>query len=149
MGTDKPCRTMGIRTIWLKMFDGMIRELKDVRFVPALKKNIIFVGALEVKCYKVTIEDDIMKFAHGVMVILQGFRRHNLYYLKGGTTNEANIAEAHSDTTKLWHVRLGYAGEKSLQTLMRHRLLKVTKTCKLNLCALCSKQKNKGQAWYG
>ena len=64
-------------------------------------------------------------------------RCHNLYYLKGGTTDETNVIEAHSDTTKLWHVRLGHAGEKSLQTLMRHGLLKGTKTCKLNFYEHC------------
>ncbi|KAH9779099.1 Integrase catalytic domain-containing protein [Citrus sinensis] len=124
MGNDQPCRTMGIGTIRLKMFDGMIRELKEVRFVPALKKNLISVGALEAKGYKVTIEDGTMKFTHGAMVILQGIRCHNMYYLKGGTTDEANVVEAHSDNTKLCHVQLGHAGEKSLQTLMRHRFLK-------------------------
>ncbi|KAH9665312.1 hypothetical protein KPL70_020298 [Citrus sinensis] len=137
MGNNQPCRTMGIGTIRLKMFDGMVRELKEVRFVPEIKKNLISVGALEAKGYKVTIEDGTMKFTHGAMVILQGVRRHNLYYLKGGTTDEANVVEAHSDTTKLWHVRLGHAGEKSLQTLMRHGLLKGTKTCKLNFCEHC------------
>ncbi|KAH9793888.1 hypothetical protein KPL71_004697 [Citrus sinensis] len=137
MGNDQPCRTMGIGTIRPKMFDGMVRELKEVRFVPALKKNLISVGALEAKGYKVTIEDGIMKFTYGAMVILQGVRRHNLYYLKGGTIDEANVVEAYSDTTKLWHVRLGHAGEKSLQTLMRHGLLKGTKTCKLNFCEHC------------
>ncbi|KAH9679295.1 retrovirus-related pol polyprotein from transposon TNT 1-94-like protein [Citrus sinensis] len=105
MGNDQPCRTIEIGTIQLKMFDGMVRELKE--------------------------------FTHGAMVILQGVRRHNLYYLKGGTTDEANVVEAHSDTTKLWHVRLGHAGEKSLQTLMRHGLLKGTKTCKLNFREHC------------
>ncbi|KAK9224543.1 hypothetical protein WN943_009577 [Citrus x changshan-huyou] len=137
MGNDQHCHTMGIGTIRLKMFDGMVRELKEVRFVPALKKNLIFVGALEAKGFKVTIEDGTMKFTLGAMVILQGVRRHNLYYLKGGTTDEANVVEAHSDTTKLWHVRLGHSGEKSLQTLMRHGLLKGTKTCKLNFCEHC------------
>ncbi|KAH9688421.1 hypothetical protein KPL70_015118 [Citrus sinensis] len=132
MGNDQPCCTMGIGTIRLKIFDGMVRELKEVRFVPTLKKNIISVGALEAKGYKVTIEDGIMKFTHGAMVILQEVRRHNLYYLKGGITDEANVVEAHSDTTKLWHVRLGHAGEKSLQTLMRHGLLKgPTKTASI------------------
>ncbi|KAH9726578.1 Integrase catalytic domain-containing protein [Citrus sinensis] len=101
MGNDQPCRTMGIGTIRLKMFDGMVRELKEVRFVPALKKNLISVGASEAKGYKVTIEDGIMKFTHRAIVILQGVRRHNLYYLKGGSTDEANIVEAHSDTIKL------------------------------------------------
>ena len=106
MRNDQPCRTMGIGTIWLKMFDGMVRELKEVRYVPTLKKNLIFVSALEAKGYKVTIENGIMKFTYGAMVILQGVQHHNLYYLKGGTTDESNIVEAHSDTTKLWHVRL-------------------------------------------
>ncbi|KAH9656595.1 hypothetical protein KPL70_022738 [Citrus sinensis] len=137
IGNDQPCRTMGIGTIRLKMLDGMVRKLNEVRFVPVLKKNLISVGALEPKGYKVTIEDGTMKFTHGVMVILQGVRRYNLYYLKGGITDEANVVEAHSDTTKLWHVRLGHAGEKSLQTLMRHGLLKGTKTCKLNFCKHC------------
>ena len=63
--------------------------------------------------------------------------RHNLYYLKGGTTGETNVAEEHIDTTKLWHVRLGHAREKSLQTLIKHILLKGTKTCKLNFCKHC------------
>ncbi|KAH9733925.1 retrovirus-related pol polyprotein from transposon TNT 1-94-like protein [Citrus sinensis] len=137
MGNDQPCRTMGLGTIRLKMFDRMVRELKEVRFVPALKKNLISVGALEAKGYKVTIEDGIMKFTHGAMVILQGVRRHNLYYLKGGTTDETNVAETHNDTTELWHIRLRHAGEKYLQTLIRHELLKGTKTCKLNFCEHC------------
>ncbi|KAH9714714.1 Integrase catalytic domain-containing protein [Citrus sinensis] len=93
--------------------------------------------ASSTKGYKVTIEDGTMKFTHGAMVILQGVRCHNLYYLKGGTTDEVNVVEAHSDTTKLWHVRLGHAEEKSLQTLIRHGLLKGTKTCILNFCEHC------------
>ena len=87
MGNDQPCRTMEIGTIWLKMFDGMVRKLKEVRFVPVLKEKLISVGALEVKGYKLTIKDGIMKFTHGAMVILQGIWCHNLYYLKGGTTD--------------------------------------------------------------
>ena len=42
MGNDQHCRTMGIGTIRLKILDGLVRELKEVRFVPALKKNLIY-----------------------------------------------------------------------------------------------------------
>ncbi|KAH9669391.1 hypothetical protein KPL70_021769 [Citrus sinensis] len=124
IGNDQPCRTMEIDTVRLNLFDKMVRELKDVRYISVLKKKLISLGALEAKGYKVITEDGTMKFTHGTMVILQGVRRHNLYYLKGGTTDEANVAEAYSDTTKLWHVRLGHAEEKTLQPLMRHGLLK-------------------------
>ena len=70
MGNDKSCHTMRIGTIWLKIFDGMIRELKEVKYVQTLKKNLISIGALKVKGYKLTIEDDTIKFTHRVMVIL-------------------------------------------------------------------------------
>ena len=48
----------------------MVRELKEVRYVPTLKKNLISMGALEVKCYKVTIENGTMKFTYRAMMIL-------------------------------------------------------------------------------
>ncbi|KAH9657504.1 hypothetical protein KPL70_023101 [Citrus sinensis] len=101
MENDQPCRTMGIGAIRFKVFDGMVRELKKVRFVPALKKNLISVGALEAKGYKVTIEDGTMKFTHGVMVILQGVRRHNLYYLKGGKKIRVKFGTTNHDTREI------------------------------------------------
>ena len=37
MGDDHTCRMEGIGTILIKMFDGVVRELKSVRYVPQLK----------------------------------------------------------------------------------------------------------------
>ena len=37
----------GISTVHIKLFDGMIRKLKDVRYVPQLQKNLILIGVLE------------------------------------------------------------------------------------------------------
>ena len=70
MGNDQLCRTIGIGIIRLKIFDRMVRKLKEIRFVLVLRKTLISAGALEAKIYKVTIEDDTMKFTHGAMVIL-------------------------------------------------------------------------------
>ena len=61
------------------------------------------------------------------MVILQVFWRYNLYNLKWGTIDEANVSEVYSDTTKLWHVRLWHVKE---QSQMKHGLLRSTNTCK-------------------
>jgi len=41
------CQIEGICTVHIKLFDEMVRELKDVRYIPQLKKNLILVGALE------------------------------------------------------------------------------------------------------
>ncbi|GMP36216.1 hypothetical protein CsSME_00008418 [Camellia sinensis var. sinensis] len=42
-----------------------------------------------------------------------------------------------SDTSKLWHMRLGHVGEKALQGLVKQGLLKGAKTEKLEFCEHC------------
>ena len=66
------------------MFDEMMRELKEVRHVPQLKRNFISVGALKILGLVVSIRDDVRKMTKDSMVVLKGVCRNNLYYLKGG-----------------------------------------------------------------
>ena len=47
MGDDHPCNIEGIGTVRIKMEGRIVRELKEVRYVPQLKRNLFFVGALE------------------------------------------------------------------------------------------------------
>lgn len=42
MGNDHPCQTMGIRTLKLKMHDGIVRIIGELQYVPDSKKNLIF-----------------------------------------------------------------------------------------------------------
>jgi len=42
MDDDHICRMERIGTVLIRMFDGIVRELKDVRYVPQLKKNMIY-----------------------------------------------------------------------------------------------------------
>ena len=48
MGDDHPCNVKRIGTVCVKMFDGIVREFKKVRYVPQLKRNLISVGALKI-----------------------------------------------------------------------------------------------------
>ena len=85
MGDDCPCNMEGID---IKMFDEMVRELKDVRYVPQLKKNLISVGALEALGLEVSVRNSVLKMIKGSMVILKGVRCNNFYYLKGCMVTE-------------------------------------------------------------
>lgn len=42
MGNNAVCKIIEIGNIRLKLYDATIRELKQVRFVPDLKRNLIF-----------------------------------------------------------------------------------------------------------
>ncbi|BBH00104.1 hypothetical protein Prudu_010013 [Prunus dulcis] len=83
MGNNNACKTQGIGKICLKMHDGTVRELSDVRYVPDMKKNLISLGALESKGLKITMEGGVLKAVHGALVVMKGTRRNNLYFLQG------------------------------------------------------------------
>jgi len=71
--------------------------------------------------------------------VMKGARDRNLYYLKDSTITGVMIASIDSDddATKLWDMRLGHAGEKSMHTLAKQDLLKGAKICKLKFCEQC------------
>ena len=49
------------------MFDGIVQELKDLRYVPQLKRNLISVCTLEALSIEVSIRD-VLKMTRGSMI---------------------------------------------------------------------------------
>ena len=43
IGDDHLCNMEGIGTVRIKMFDRIVRELKEMRYVPQLERNLISV----------------------------------------------------------------------------------------------------------
>jgi len=72
MSDDRSCIMERISTVHIKMFDGILQELKDVRYVPQLKRNLISVDTLKALGLEVSIRDGIPKMFKGSMVILKG-----------------------------------------------------------------------------
>ena len=88
-------------TVHIKMFDGMVRESKEVMYVPQLKKNLISVGALEALGLEVSIGDGVLKMTRDSMVVLKGVRYNNLYYFKAATRQVTTSTNSDDDCTRL------------------------------------------------
>ncbi|XP_019240442.1 PREDICTED: uncharacterized protein LOC109220424 [Nicotiana attenuata] len=143
---NNPLTSYGIGSIRLRNHDGMIRTLTDVRYVPGLKKNLISVGALESKGFKIIAENGVMRVCSGALVVMKAnWKNNNMYRYRGstviGTTIVTSSDEKEAESTRLWHMRLGHAGGKSLKTLSDQGLLKGVKTCNLEFCEHCVKGK--------
>ena len=129
----------GIVTVCVKLSDGMVIELKYVRYVPQLNKNLISVGALEAQGMRGTLTDGVLKMVNGSLIVLNDIRCNNLYYLKGSAVTENLITSEHLDgnSTKLWQMRLEHVGIDSLQALAKQVLLKGATTCNLKFGKRC------------
>lgn len=112
MGNDATVKTVGIGNIKVKMFDGKVRTLTNVRHVPDLKKNLVSLGALTANGCKFVGEGTDLKVVKGSLVMIKGQRfAANLYKMIGSTvTGDAAVGseEEVEDTSKLWHMRLGH-----------------------------------------
>ena len=62
---------MRIGSVQIKMFDGVIRKLNDVRYVPDLKKNLISLGILDASGYHIILEGGNLKVARGALVAIK------------------------------------------------------------------------------
>ncbi|KAK2984493.1 hypothetical protein RJ640_002725 [Escallonia rubra] len=118
MGNDAVCKVMGIGTIKIKMFDGIVRTLGDVRYIPDLKKNLISLGTLDSIDCSISIKGGVMKVSKGAMVIMKGQKIGNLYKLIGNTVIGGASVSTHvgsnNDNSELWHKRLGHLSEGEL-----------------------------------
>jgi len=86
------CRVEGIKTVRDNLYNGTMRELKGVRYVPLMSKNLISVGALKAEGLKETLGGGILKMFSGSLMVLKRIRRNNLYYLKGSAMIGNSVA---------------------------------------------------------
>jgi len=54
-----------------QVFDGMVWELKNVRYVPQLKRNFISIGAMKALNLEVSIRGRVLKSIKGSIVVLK------------------------------------------------------------------------------
>ena len=85
MGDDSTCSMDEVGTILIKMFNELVRGLKDMIYVLRMKKNFILIEASEAQSLEFSDRDGVLKMLKGYMVVLKGIRRNNLYYSKVNT----------------------------------------------------------------
>lgn len=86
LGDDHPCRVFGIGTIRVRMYDGVILILINVKHILELKKNLISLGYLEKWGYAFGSQPGsrCLKITKEALVVMRGGRlSNNLYGMEG------------------------------------------------------------------
>ena len=109
MGNNISCKVIGIGTVQIKMHDGVVRTLTDVRHIPDLKKNLISLGVLDSQSCKYFTQGGVLKGTKGALIVIKGRFINGLYLLQGstviGTALVSSSSDLDSDTTRLWLAR--------------------------------------------
>lgn len=120
LGDDEPCRIYGRGNIHMKLHDGAVKTLTDVRYVPALRRNLISVGVLDELGYTIKAEAGCIKVTRGSLSIMKEYRRNGVYPVDGCTVvGLVSAAKGNLNKSELWHKRLEHVSERGLQELAK------------------------------
>jgi hypothetical protein len=116
LGDDYQYPIKGVGESNHKLNSGNSLKMKDVLYVPSLKKNLLSISALEKKGFRVAfIDGEVLMWAKGETLneaIIIGSEENGLYKLKGHS--EAAMTHAIENSCELWHRRLAHINYKAL-----------------------------------
>ena len=88
MGNDQSCPIEGVGLVKIRMFDGVLRTLQEVKYIPQVRKNLISLGTLDARGYRTEAEAGVMEVMDKNKVIMKAIRqRRNLFVLQGNACN--------------------------------------------------------------
>lgn len=140
LGDDQPCDIVGKGIVKIKL-NGSVWELKDVRHIPDLRKNLISVGQLASEGYTTNFQGDNWKISKGAMTIAHGKKSGTLYMTASAC---CSIAVAiGNENSNMWHQRLGHMSEKGMQLMHSKGKLPGLQSIDLDMCEDCILGKQK------
>jgi len=102
MGNNHICDVHGAGSVKIKRPDGSIKILKEVRYIPELKRNLISLGVLDKAGYTYKGQGGVIKIFKGILQALKGNLENGLYVLEGETiTGEVESITRHQSDVAL------------------------------------------------
>jgi len=135
LGNDLACDITGKGDVDIRLPNGSIWTLVDVRYVPCLRRNLISVSQLAKHQTFFTFGDKTWKATKGSMVVARGILDGTLYVVNK-ESDSISIA-GKNDDAELWHNRLGHMSEKGMKSLISKGKLAGLKSADLDFCEDC------------
>ena len=96
MGNNHPSKIVGVGLVRIKTYNGVVRTLVGVRYVPNMSKNLISLSTLEIGGFSFVGGDGILDIIMDVVVVMRARCIGRLYVLQGSTVTGAAILSSHS-----------------------------------------------------
>ena len=128
LGDDHSCKVAGIENVQVRMFDGIVRTLTNVKHIPELKKNLVLLGYLEHSGFNFSnrARSGVLNISNEAMIVMRGRRMdNNLYGMVGSVvmkeSGTAIVAHDPQGDYKLWQYHLSHMSEHGMKELSKNR----------------------------
>lgn len=112
MGGNNSQTVVDISDVDIKMNDGIIRPIRNIRYVPNLR------GILEDEEHTFKSNNNTLKIVMGSLAGTKGPKRNGLYLLVGDiiTSQDSSMFIVTENKSCLLHNRIGHIGNKGLKS---------------------------------
>jgi hypothetical protein len=124
MGNASTVQVQGKGTIEIEFTSGKTLTLKDVFYVPEVRKNLISVPLLNKNGFKSVFEGDKFILSKGGVFVGKGYLCENMFKCNVANINNNNMISAYIvESCDLWHMRLGHVNFRKLEDMMKSNLI--------------------------
>ena len=120
IGDGKKCKVIGRGTIG----KHPLTILEDVDLVEGLAHNLLSVGQLCSKGFRVSFFDNVVHILRDDIVMFKGTSLNNTYTIDLSTSNNLKCLVVSNEACWLWHRRLGHASMYLISKLVRLNLVR-------------------------
>lgn len=133
MGNNMSCEVVSIGSMSIKLRNGIVKKLRNVRHVHDLQRNLISLGTLDELGCLYNIKGGVLKLIKRAPAVMSSHTftdKHALYV-------STYVTSTLHDPTALWHSRLGHISEKGLHVLLKQSVFDKNVINKLDFCDHC------------
>jgi hypothetical protein len=112
--------------ILIKLKDGSHQFIGDIYYIPIIKSNILSLGQLLKKGYKIKMENHTLTllYTHKAMIAKVTMTKNKIFFLNIETDMSKCLKTCVKDETWLWLMRLGHVNFNSLKMMTQNKMLK-------------------------
>lgn len=121
---DSALAAEGVGDVLIKRKDGKQSLISNVLYIPGMKSNLLSIGQLVEKNYRVVIEDKLMSITDSSgRLILKAPMQNRTFKIELNVLEHRCLATAASRDEWLWHYRLGHLNFKDMCSLQKKQMV--------------------------
>lgn len=149
MGNAATSKIKGSGTVILKMTSGKEVTLKNVLYVPEIRKNLVSGSLLSTHGFRMVFESDKFVLSKGGMYVGKGYVCNGMWKINAISSksnaminNKNNTSSAYIiESLNLWHGRLGHVNYDTLRRLINLQHIPTFQIDHKHKCEICVESK--------
>jgi len=115
----------GIGNVLIKKKDGGQSLISEVLCIPGMKSNLLSIGQLLEKGYKVSLENKMMRVndSKGKLILKAPMSKNMTFKIELNVMEHRCLATAVSRDEWLWHYRLGHLNFRDLKSMQKRGMV--------------------------